>query len=102
LSVRIFFGIRIRESSNESGFTLKASWLSSFSVLQQKTCKTYKPMYQCKKFNYETWYNCAWEKKTPGIIPPANYTDRRLSAKLVPALADRRCSVVSATNPHGR
>jgi hypothetical protein len=25
-----------------------------------------------------------------------------LSAKLVPTLADRRCRVVSATNPHGR
>jgi hypothetical protein len=29
-------------------------------------------------------------------------SDRRLSAKLVPTLADRGCRVVSATNPHGR
>jgi hypothetical protein len=29
-------------------------------------------------------------------------SDRRLSAKLVPILADRVCRVVSATNPHGR
>jgi hypothetical protein len=40
-----------------------------------------------------------------GFSPPANYTDRadrRLSAKLVPALANRRCRVVSATNSQGR
>jgi hypothetical protein len=29
-------------------------------------------------------------------------SDRRLSVKLVPTLADRRCRVVNATNPHGR
>jgi hypothetical protein len=28
-------------------------------------------------------------------------SDRRLSHKLVPALADRGCHVVSATDPHG-
>jgi hypothetical protein len=28
--------------------------------------------------------------------------DRRLSAKLVPTLADKGCHVVSATNPHDR
>jgi hypothetical protein len=38
-----------------------------------------------------------------GLSPQANYTDllrdRRLSAKLVPTLADRECRVVSATIP---
>jgi hypothetical protein len=29
-------------------------------------------------------------------------SDRRLSAKLVPTFADRGCSVVSVTDPHGR
>jgi hypothetical protein len=29
-------------------------------------------------------------------------SDRRLSAKLVPTLADKGCRVVSATNPRGR
>jgi hypothetical protein len=29
-------------------------------------------------------------------------SDRRLSAKLMPTLADRGCRAVSATNPHGR
>jgi hypothetical protein len=29
-------------------------------------------------------------------------SDHRLSAKLVPTLADRGCRIVSATNPHGR
>jgi hypothetical protein len=44
-------------------------------------------------------------KKLRWFSPQANYTglsDRRLSAKLVPTLADRGCRVVSATNPHGR
>jgi hypothetical protein len=38
--------------------------------------------------------------KLHGLSPQANYTDRlsdrRLSAKLVPSLADRGCRVVSA------
>jgi hypothetical protein len=33
--------------------------------------------------------------------PQSNYTDRRLSAKLVPTFADRGCGVVSATHSHG-
>jgi hypothetical protein len=45
-------------------------------------------------------------KQTPWLSPQANCTDRqsdrRMSAKLVPTLADRGCRVVSATNPHGR
>jgi hypothetical protein len=46
------------------------------------------------------------KKKLHGFNPHANYTDRpsdrRLSAKLVPTLADRGCRMVSATNPHSR
>jgi hypothetical protein len=34
--------------------------------------------------------------------PQANYTDRSLLAKLVPNFVDRRCRVVSATDPPGR
>jgi hypothetical protein len=41
--------------------------------------------------------------KLHGLSPQANYTDRlsdrRLSAKLVPTLADRGCHVVRATIP---
>jgi hypothetical protein len=41
--------------------------------------------------------------KLHGLSPQTNYTDRlsdrRLSAKLVPTLADRGCRVVSATIP---
>jgi hypothetical protein len=41
--------------------------------------------------------------KLHGLSPQANYTDqlsdRRLSAKLVPTLADRGCRVVSAAVP---
>jgi hypothetical protein len=40
------------------------------------------------------WFQSASELYRP--------SDRRLSAKLVPNLADRGCRVVSATNPHGR
>jgi hypothetical protein len=43
--------------------------------------------------------------KLRGFIPQSELyrpSDRRLSAKLVPTLADRRCRVVSATHPHGR
>jgi hypothetical protein len=42
--------------------------------------------------------------KLRGFSPQANYyrpSDRRLSAKLVPTLADRGYHVVSATNPPG-
>jgi hypothetical protein len=44
---------------------------------------------------------CIKKTKLHGLSPQANYTDRlsnrRLSAKLVPTLADRECRVVSAT-----
>jgi hypothetical protein len=54
---------------------------------QTHACKT------CKKT----------KTKLHGLSPQANYTDRlsdcRLSAKLVPTLADRGCRVVSATIP---
>jgi hypothetical protein len=45
------------------------------------------------------------KNKLRGFSPKSELyrpSDRRLSAKLVPTLADRGCRVVSATNPHGR
>jgi hypothetical protein len=45
------------------------------------------------------------QKKLRGFSPQSELyrpSARRLSAKLVPTLADRGCSVVSATNTHGR
>jgi hypothetical protein len=45
------------------------------------------------------------ETKTPGLWSASELyqqSDRRLSEKLAPTLADRWCCVVSATNPHGR
>jgi hypothetical protein len=45
------------------------------------------------------------QKKTPGLQSAGELyrpSDRRLSAKLVPTLADRGCRVVRATNLHGR
>jgi hypothetical protein len=41
-------------------------------------------------------------RRADPFSPQANPRDRRLSAKLVPALVDRGCRVVSATDPHGR
>jgi hypothetical protein len=44
------------------------------------------------------------QKKTPWLLSASELyrpSDRRLSAKFVPTLADRGCRVVSATNPHG-
>jgi hypothetical protein len=38
-------------------------------------------------------------KKNSGASELYRSSDRRLSAKLVPTLADRGCRVVSATNP---
>jgi hypothetical protein len=43
--------------------------------------------------------------KTPGLQSASELyrpSDRRLSAKFVPTLAERGCRVVSATNPHSR
>jgi hypothetical protein len=47
--------------------------------------------------------NCRM-KKTPGLKSASELyrpSDRRLSGKLVPTVADEGCRVVSATNPHG-
>jgi hypothetical protein len=40
-----------------------------------------------------------WPESASELYRPS---DRRLSAKLVPTLADRGCCVVSATGSHGR
>jgi hypothetical protein len=41
-------------------------------------------------------------KKLRSLSPRANYSDRRLSAKLVVTFADRRWLVVSVTDPYDR
>jgi hypothetical protein len=53
-------------------------------------------------FTFSPTYLLKLKRTKPcGLSPQANYTDRlsdrRLSAKLVPTLADRGCRVVSAT-----
>jgi hypothetical protein len=58
----------------------------------------------CKKGLAGVVTICVMTKtKLYGLSPQANYTDRlsdrRLSAKLMPTLADRGCRVVSATIP---
>jgi hypothetical protein len=46
---------------------------------------------------------CLHKKNSGALVRQQTITtDRRLSAKLVPTLADRGCRVVSAKNPHGR
>jgi hypothetical protein len=53
-------------------------------------------------FNYSlVVYSMTKTKKLRGLSLRANYTDRRLSTKLVPSFADRGCRVVSATDPYG-
>jgi hypothetical protein len=50
-------------------------------------------------------YDRVEEKKTPwseSVNELYRPSDHRLSAKLVPAFADRRCYVVSVTDPYGR
>jgi hypothetical protein len=42
------------------------------------------------------------KKKLRGLNPLANYSDRRLSAKLLPTFADRGWHVVSVTDPFSR
>jgi hypothetical protein len=53
--------------------------------------------------NSFTWRSTHWEKKNSVACVRSRKlyrpSDRRLSAKLVPTLADRGCCVVSATNP---
>jgi hypothetical protein len=40
-----------------------------------------------------------WSESASELYRPS---DRRLSAKLLPTFADRRCHVVSVTDPYGR
>jgi hypothetical protein len=44
-------------------------------------------------------FNTPWPESASELYRPS---DRRLLAKLVPTFADRRCHVVSVTDPHGR
>jgi CBS domain containing-hemolysin-like protein len=41
------------------------------------------------------------QTKLRGLSPLENYTDRRLSAKLMPTFADRECHMVCVTDPYG-
>jgi hypothetical protein len=55
-------------------------------------------------FRIVLWkFNLKLNKLLRGLSPQANSTDllsdRRLSAKIVPTLADRECRVVSSTIP---
>jgi hypothetical protein len=62
-------------------------------------------VFQCSFSNVSQlkyWGTSVEEKELRGFSPQANYTDRSMSAKLVPTLVDRGCRVVSATDPHGR
>jgi hypothetical protein len=55
---------------------------------------------------YKIQFRYKYKKKNElsGFSPQSELyrpSDRRLSAKLGPALADKGCRVVSASNPHG-
>jgi hypothetical protein len=45
----------------------------------------------------QTYKNTPWPESANELYQPS---DRRLSAKLVPTFADRRCHVVSVTDPY--
>jgi hypothetical protein len=49
-----------------------------------------------------TYKNTKQKEELCGLSPRVNYTDRRLSAKLVPTFADKGCLVVSSTDHYGR
>jgi hypothetical protein len=51
------------------------------------------------KFHKDWFKQTPWPESASELYRPSN---RRLSAKLVPTLADRGCCVVSTTNSHGR
>jgi CBS-domain-containing membrane protein len=48
------------------------------------------------------WVNTKTKTKLRVLSPRTDYTDRRLSTKLVPTFAERGCHVVSVTDPYGR
>jgi hypothetical protein len=79
-------------------------------IIQLKDCyhhiclPGHKPVFAVGRFGCEMSFVTLRKLiKLHGLSPQANYTDRlsdrRLSTKLVPTLADRGCRVVSATIP---
>jgi hypothetical protein len=53
----------------------------------------------CTVYTKQTYKQTLWSESASELYRPS---DRRLSAKLVLTLADRRCHVVSVTDPYGR
>jgi hypothetical protein len=54
--------------------------------------------YRCENIKYYI-KKIPWSESASELYRPS---DRRLSAKLVPTFADRRCRVVSVTDPYDR
>jgi hypothetical protein len=84
--------------------SLLASWISTWSIHyvhpeylldSSTTCILSTYLIQWLIQTEQT----AWPESASELYRPK---DRRLSAKLVPTFADRRCHVVSATDPYGR
>jgi hypothetical protein len=71
-------------------------------LLKCKITEYYSDCGELRVFKIQNSIVCIKLTKLRGLSPQTNYTDRlsdrRLSAKLVPTLADRGCRVVSATN----
>jgi hypothetical protein len=90
----IWFEIHVKPKLTWSKlFSTQFSEDSQYAILSKSVKKS-------SRWNMRTKLK---KKLTHGLSPHANYTDRvsdrRLSAKLVPTLADRGCCVVSATIP---
>jgi hypothetical protein len=84
--------------------SVKQRWHTSASLIGTTSDFT-QTMIQFSLYTdfWKSLINLLQTNKLHGLSPQANYidqlSDRRLSAKLVPTLADRGCRVVSATIP---
>jgi hypothetical protein len=80
---------------------MKGSVESVFTAYKQHWMYSTRPV---QRFRVPSWSKTKKKKLRDLLSASELYrsSDCRLSAKLVPTLADRGCQVVSATNPHGR
>jgi hypothetical protein len=82
------------KSKNTSFYFLL--WLLSWVQIQDlELCIC---LFTCALFNINNKKQTPWLESASELYQPS---DRQLSAKLVPTLADRGCHVVSGTVPHG-
>jgi hypothetical protein len=81
-----------RSADQETAHNQKAYYRIQNSLSLVIDRSQFNPLHPYKPFTY----------LLRGLSPQTNYTDGRLSAKLVPTSADKGCHVVSVTDPNGR